>query len=97
MNNRATIYDDEAMRMVLEFYGAQVYVHLRVHRWSASVLRLMRARWPQVKALLGSVGYNAIRAFAKESNANICRFASLFGFAELHRRDGWIVMEARDA
>lgn len=97
MNNRAVVFDDEFMRMILEFYGEHVYVHLRVKRWGASVLRLMRSRWSSVRGMLGSVGYSTVRAFYLESNLSMAKFAGLFGFRELRRKDGFVLLEACDA
>ena len=94
---RATFHDDGNTRMVLEFYCDRVYVHLRVRRWGPEVLRLMRARWPGIKQLLHEVGYVKINAFYRESNKLMPKFAGMFGFKEIKRAGGFVMMEVENA
>lgn len=83
--------------MVLEFYAGAVFVHLRVRRWAPSVLRLMRSRWPEIRAFLRSLGFARIHAFYRASNQTMPAFSSRFGFRELRRNAEWVLMECANA
>lgn len=98
MTQRAVLHDDGRWRLVLEFGPGRVFLHLRVARWNVSVLRLMRARWPAIRELLlRDMGYPAVHAFYRESNALMSKFAARFGFREVRRYGGFVLLETDHA
>ena len=80
-----------------EFYRGMVFLHLRVDRWGPSVMRLMRSRWPVIQEALREVGYTKIFAFYRESNRTMAAFAGRFGFREVRRNIGWVLLEKNHA
>lgn len=91
------VHHGERFRMVLEFYAGSVFVHLKVHKWAPSVMRLMRERWHEIKALLRAMGFARIHAFGYAANATLPTFASRFGFREIRRTEEWILLECPNA
>ena len=92
IDERVVLYDNDICRLVLEFYRGRAYIHLKVRRWSAGVLKMMRKHWPDVKQTVADFGYRELWAGFPETNLLLPRFAGMFGFREVLRRNGHVGM-----
>ena len=90
--------DDKRARLVAEFYRGRVFLHLEVRQWGIGVAREFRARWPGVKLALKNVGFDRIYAYVQEERVEkFSRFVRPFGFSEVRRRNGFVLMEVSNA
>lgn len=91
---KMVMYDDERARFVVEFYRGNAYLHLTIRQWGMDTARELRARWPQIKAILSRIGFDRLYAYNLEKDAEkYKRFMGPFGFVEHRRLNGFIVME----
>lgn len=90
---RYVFYSDERARCVIDFLRGRAFLHLEVRKFGVETLLEIRARWPALKVILKTVGFKIIYAYAPEENAEkLLRFAKPFGFIEIKRRGGLILM-----
>lgn len=97
MSEKTVIYDDGNMRFVLDFWRDKVFVHFRIDRWTGKALRTSRSIWPEIKAMLRNLNYKTIHAYYAEATADVGRLAEKFGFSEVKRKNGWVLMEVQNA
>lgn len=90
-----TLIDDERGCLKLEINRAarRVFVHLSLKQWNTDVLRAIKDGLPVLKGTLRAVGFRRVSVIIPEGDEKLYRFERLFGFSEINRRDGHILME----
>lgn len=92
-------YDSALGRFVAEFFRGDAVCHLTMKSWSIDAMREVRARAPEVLAVLRKIGARHIYAYNAEGREEQkwLRFMGLFGFHEVRRANGWILVEVPSA
>lgn len=88
---KVLMFDDGNVRLVAEFWKRDVFIHVRVKKWSKSVRAMMLARWVAMRLALNSVKKGEVYAYFSASDPRLPRFARLFGFFEIKRNNEWIL------
>jgi hypothetical protein len=83
--------DDERGTLRLEFNRRMAFLHLMVRKPMAA-LRGWRDVFYSVKAILRAIGYSAVNVIIPEGDAKLYRFEIAFGFREIRRAGGHILM-----
>ena len=92
---KTVVYDDGAMRLALEFFRGRAYLHFKVQKFSASVLRKTRWLWAETQKILLAIGYDKVIAYTPEGTpAKWFKFVGRFGFKPVRRLKGMIIVEA---
>lgn len=94
MSRMLTVIDDERGKLEIEFDLGMAMLHLII-RLPLAGMRAAHELFPQVKSWLKSVGHDQVFVIIKEGDEKLYRFQRLFGFQELARKNGNILMEQR--
>lgn len=90
---KMVLFDDERARFVAEFFRGRVYLHLKVRKWNLSTLKLMLELWPEFRRIFFNIGYPKVNAYYPVTNKLMPRFSGMFGFREVKRNNGWVLLE----
>lgn len=89
-------YDDDRARVVFEFWRGKAFIHMTIKQSGIGIMRELRARWPDVKAILKAIGFDVVYAYSLEILAEQwVRFMRPLGFTEVRRKNGLVLMEAQ--
>lgn len=86
-----TVVDDRRGTLKLEFFRRMAFIHL-VFRLPMDGMRAARALFPEVKAMLRNLGYRFVHVIIPEGDQKLYRFEEKFGFREVKRHGGFILM-----
>lgn len=87
-------YDSPLGRFAVEFFRGNAFLHLTMKGGSLDAMRAVRERAPHILAVLRKLRCRHIYAYNREGDAIWPRFMARFGFMEVRRKNGWILMEA---
>lgn len=87
-----TVADDERGTLRLEFNRRMVFLHL-ILRKPMEGLRAVRAQFPALKQMLRNLGYRKVNVIIEENDEKLYRFEKLFGFRDVLRASGHLLME----
>lgn len=90
-------YENASVRCVLELWRGRCFLHFSVKRWLPSTRRLVRDRLIVLKQLLPELGVSKLEAFMPLADPRIMKMAQIFGFREVRRNEGFILMEHTNA
>jgi hypothetical protein len=88
------VIDDERGTLKIEFCYGHAFLHSTFRR-PLQAMRAARAYFPKIKAWLKSMGHDEVFVFIPEGDAMLERFERSFGFVELKRVKGHIIMMQR--
>lgn len=92
MNSRwLTAVDDERGALKIEFNSGLAFLHLTLKQPLAG-MRAAHEHFPQVLAWLRRMGHDVVYAINPLSEDSVYRFHKYFGFAEVDRQNGAIIM-----
>lgn len=86
-----TYWDDDVVRVRIEFFGRQAHLHVDLRKPIAG-MKLIREKFPDMKAMLKAIGHRFVYVLIPEGDDKLYRFEKLFGFEERHRKRGFILM-----
>lgn len=86
-----TLVDDELGTLRLEFNRGMVFLHVTLRKPMAA-MRAIRDRFPTLKEMLRNMGYKQVHVIIPEGDEKLYRFETMFGFRELRRARGHILM-----
>ena len=86
-----TVIEDERGTLRLEFYRRMAFVHLTFNL-PLEGMRAAKHMWPELKALLSRMGYAAVHVIIPDDDERLYRFERHFGFEEIKRDGGAILM-----
>ncbi len=86
-----TVVDDERGTLKFEFFRGLAFLHL-VFRLPLAGMRAARDLFPEVKRILRAVGYERVHVIIPEGDERLYRFECAFGFSEVRRYKGQIIM-----
>jgi hypothetical protein len=89
-----TVVDDERATFRIEFFRGLAFLHLTV-KLPVKAMRDAKRIFPQIKAWLKSVGHEVVYVLIPEGDEKLYRFEQFFGFREVKRRRGHILMIQR--
>lgn len=86
-----TMVDDERGLMRLEFNRRMVFLHLLLRK-PLEGMRACQEQFPYLKKILRAIGYRIVNVIIPEGDAKLYRFEEMFGFREVRRYGGHILM-----
>lgn len=89
-----TVIDDERASFRIEFFRGLAFLHLVV-RLPVKAMRDARRMFPVVKAWLKRMGHDMVFVLIPDGDKKLYRFESAFGFREIKRKNGHILMGQR--
>jgi hypothetical protein len=95
----ATLVEDRDCRVRVEFWRGYVFFHCKFHRWSVRAMRVVDAAYPKMMSLMADLGFEFLHLFIPDGKQGLYRFCERFGFREVERKSGWVLMrqEVRNA
>lgn len=84
-------WNDERAMCQLEFFRGRVYVHLLIRQPMAG-MRAAKRHWGALRHMVRSIGYSWLHVIIPEGDDKLYRFERLFGFSEIKRAGGFILM-----
>ena len=87
-----TLVDDERGVLKVEFNSGMVFLHVKFRQVMAG-MRSAKAMFPTVKEMLRGMGYKRIHVIIPEGDDALYRFERYFGFRDVRRIGGHILME----
>lgn len=90
-----TLVDDARGIFRLEYNFDRVFLHLefRDKSYVLDLVRHCREQFPLVKSMIKAEGYDRVSVIIPEGDDKLYRFEKLFGFHEVKRAGGQILME----
>lgn len=89
----ATLVNDRSCRVLVEFYAGRVFFHCKFHRWSVRAMRVVDEARPRMKALMAELGFEVMHLFIFNDRPTLYRFCQRYGFHEVERKRGLILMQ----
>lgn len=86
-----TAVDDERGTLKIEFNAGMAFLHLSF-RQVLQGMRDVKRLLPELKAWLRSMGHDRVFVIIPEGDEKLYRFERLFGFSEVRRASGQILM-----
>lgn len=86
-----TYWDDDIVRVRLEFFKRQAHLHVDLRKPIAG-MKLLREKFPELKAMLRNIGHRFVYVLIPEGDEKLYKFEKLFGFEERRRGQGHILM-----
>lgn len=84
--------DDAIATVKLEFFKGKFFLHAVVNGNAMEAVRRLREGFPRLKEKLREMGYAAVFVIIPDDDGKLLRFERGFGFIEVGRADGLIVM-----
>lgn len=89
-----TVVDDERGHMKIEFNGGMAFLHLALKQVMQG-MRDTKRLFPDLKAWLRSMGHEFVFVIIPTGDEKLYRFEQMFGFKEVRRTSGHILMAQR--
>ena len=87
-----TIWDDALATVKIEFNNHMAFLHLVIHTNAVQAMRYIREGFPTVKKTLRELGHDKVYVIIPEGDNKLYRFERFFGFEEVRRAGGNILM-----
>lgn len=86
-----TYWDDALGSVKLEFAAGRVFLHVTVLQ-PLEAMRKIQQEFPGLKAKLRARGYDKVHVIIRDGDEKLYRFERFFGFEEVRRRGGFVLM-----
>ena len=81
------------MKLEVNHELKRVFLHLSLLRWDTQVLRSLKDGLMVLTGTLRALGYSRVNPIIPEGDDKLYRFQRLFGFTEVNRARGQILMQ----
>jgi len=88
-----TLIDDERGIYRLEIALGKVFLHLELRQWGPSIVRAIREELANTKRFLAERGILLMFVLIDEGGPKLYKFGCMFGFEEIARGNGRILMQ----
>lgn len=91
MSRMLHVFDDERGALSIEFYKGMAFLHATFLK-PVAAMRFARSIFQDLKTWLKSMGHDMVYAVIPEGDEKLYRFERRFGFVELDRKRGIVLM-----
>lgn len=81
-------YEDDDVKVVIEWNEGQPFIHLTLYRWSASVFKKLAILRHKFKQHLRSLGYKVAFAYNRHEDAHWYKFMDVMCMRKLGMHNG---------
>jgi hypothetical protein len=91
-HTRSVIVDDERGRLVVDFFGGEVVLHLKNIRFTKEAFAAYKALFLRVLEGMRALGYSRVWGTPFSDNPWAVSLVRSFGFKEIRRKNGIVLM-----
>lgn len=90
---KQTLIQNDKYHLMVEWgYEDCPFLHLDIFQWSPSLYREYKIVWQEVLKWFEQQGYNEVFILIPDNDPKLYKFETKFGFTEVSREDGEILM-----
>ena len=87
-----SLIDNEMVHLKVQLLEGLPFIHLEVKQWSPLLARQYKKTWKKILRDMGALGYGEVFILIPDDDPKLYKFETMFGFTEVERQDGKILM-----
>lgn len=90
--SKETIISNEFLKLEVSMLLNVPYIHAEIYKWTPTLYKAYKQVWNKFLSQMGKEGHPCVFCVIPDNDSKLLKFEKMFGFEEVKREDGQILM-----